>query len=364
MYSLKLNKYKNLRILLTNKYLIIVNQNGIIKFKTNFYNIFIDSINKIFYFDLNNYKNIDSNLKYFFINKLYLINNYSSVFLLNYSLNYLNLLFNNLYYNYYNYTLTINLKGIGYKFVIEDNMLKIRVGYSHYINYAMNPDIYFVIKNPTSLTFYSNSKLNIKKIAAFIKLYKKTNLYKGTGIFYDNEFINLKKKNNNNNYILNYLFIGYKYNYLFLNINIFIKMLKNILNLIKDIILNNGDILILYTKNKILNYILQKNCKYTNTYYLNSFTQKQLNLVKILKYFPDLVISFDYRTNAIFLNKLSKYNVPMICITNSLVKNIIQNKMYYLILNNNSLYANLIIMSLIFNTIYNNKIQLGNQFLN
>ena len=104
-----------------------------------------------------------------------------------------------LYYNYYNYTLTINLKGIGYKFVIEDNMLKIRVGYSHYINYAMNPDIYFVIKNPTSLTFYSNSKLNIKKIAAFIKLYKKTNLYKGTGIFYDNEFINLKKKNNNKN---------------------------------------------------------------------------------------------------------------------------------------------------------------------
>ena len=159
----------------------------------------MDSINKTLYFDLNNYKNIDSNLKYFFINKLYFINNYSSINLLNYSLNYLNLLFNNLYYNYYNYTLTINLKGIGYKFVIENNMLKIRVGYSHYINYVMNPDIYFVIKNPTSLTFYSNSKLNIKKIAAFIKLYRKTNLYKGTGIFYDNEFINLKKKNNNKN---------------------------------------------------------------------------------------------------------------------------------------------------------------------
>lgn len=199
MYSLKLNKYKNLRILLTNKYLIIINQNGIIKFKTNFYNISVDSINKTLYFDLNNYKNIDSNLKYFFINKLYFINNYSSINLLNYSLNYLNLLLNNLYYNYYNYTLTINLKGIGYKFVIENNMLKIRVGYSHYINYVMNPDIYFVIKNPTSLTFYSNSKLNIKKIAAFIKLYRKTNLYKGTGIFYDNEFINLKKKNNNKN---------------------------------------------------------------------------------------------------------------------------------------------------------------------
>ena len=35
----------------------------------------------------------------------------------------------------YNYTITLNLKGIGYKFVIENNILKIRVGYSHYINY-------------------------------------------------------------------------------------------------------------------------------------------------------------------------------------------------------------------------------------
>jgi len=172
------------------------------------------------------------------------------------------------------------------------------------------------------------------------------------------------KKNNNSNYILNSLFIGYKYNYLFLNINIFIKMLKTILNIINSIIINNGELLFLYTKNKIINYILQQNCKKYNFYYLSKFEQKQYSIFKFFKFFPDAVISFDYKTNAIFLNKIVNYNVPVFCITNNLNKNIIENKMYYLILNNNSLYSNLILISLIFNQISISKIKLGIQFQN
>ena len=187
MYLLRLNNYKNLRIILTNKYLIIITKNGIIKFQTNFYNLYITNNN--LYFDFSQYKNIDSNIKYYFLNKLYLQNLKITNSFLNYYLNYLNSFYNNLYYMLYNYTITLNLKGIGYKFVIENNILKIRVGYSHYINYFMDKDVYFLIKNPTCLVLYSNNKFNIKKIAAFIKLYKKSNLYKGTGIFYDNEFI-------------------------------------------------------------------------------------------------------------------------------------------------------------------------------
>jgi len=198
MYLIKLNKYKNLRIVLTNKYLIIITKNGVLKFRTNFYNLYISSQTNYLYFDFNQYSNIDTNLKFYFINKLYL-QNYKINFNLNYYLNYLNSFYNNLYYSFYNYTSIINLKGIGYKFVIEKNILKIRIGYSHYINYTMDQDVYFLVKNPTCLVLYSNNKFNIKKIISFIKLYKKSNLYKGTGIFYDNEFITLKKKNNNKN---------------------------------------------------------------------------------------------------------------------------------------------------------------------
>lgn len=172
------------------------------------------------------------------------------------------------------------------------------------------------------------------------------------------------KKNNNNNYILNSLFIGYKYNYLFLNINIFLKMLKNFLNIIQEILLNNGEVLFLYTKNKIINYILQQNCKKYNLYYFSQLNHKQYSIFKILKYFPDAIISFDYRTNAIFINKIVQYNVPVFCITNSFNKNIIEKNIYYLILNNNSLYSNLILISLLFNHIATSKVKLGTQFLN
>ncbi len=198
MYKLQLNKFKNIRIILTNKYVIIINKNGIIKFNTNFFNMFIKDNN--LYLNLLKYKNIYNNLNLYYINKFYLYNfEKSNKKLLNYYNIYLATLYYGIYYLVYNYNLTIILKGVGYKFIIENNILKIRVGYSHYIQYYIDPDVYMMIKNPTTLCLYSNNKIILTKIAARLKLYKKTNYYKGTGIFYSDEFITLKKKNNSKN---------------------------------------------------------------------------------------------------------------------------------------------------------------------
>ena len=195
MYKLQLNKFKNIRIILTNKYVIIINKNGIIKFNTNFFNMFIKDNN--LYLNLLKYKNIYNNLNLYYINKFYLYNfEKSNKKLLNYYNIYLATLYYGIYYLVYNYNLTIILKGVGYKFIIENNILKIRVGYSHYIQYYIDPDVYMMIKNPTTLCLYSNNKIILTKIAARLKLYKKTNYYKGTGIFYSDEFITLKKKKN------------------------------------------------------------------------------------------------------------------------------------------------------------------------
>jgi len=174
--------------------------------------------------------------------------------------------------------------------------------------------------------------------------------------------LNIKKRTNQN-YISNTLFLGYKYNYLILNINILIKTLKQILILIENITLNNGNILFLYTRNKIINYLLQKNSIYKSTFYLNNFTEKQQNVLTYLDKLPDLVISFDYQTNAIFLNKISTLNTPIICITDLLNTNIITKQMYYLLINNKSLYINIILIYIFFNSIKNNKKTLGIQFM-
>ena len=196
MYKLNLAKFKNLRILLTNKYLIFINQNGIIKFNTNFYNFKI--FDNILYLNLFKYNN-DMNINLYFINIYYYLTYKKNELLLNYYKNYLITLYNNLYYLNYNYNFTIILKGVGYKFVDDNNFIKIRIGYSHFIEYKKDFDIYFVIKNLTTLTLYSNNKFLCKKILSNLKLYKKPNLYKGTGVFYEDEIIILKKKNNNKN---------------------------------------------------------------------------------------------------------------------------------------------------------------------
>ena len=112
-----------------------------------------------------------------------------------------------------------------------------------------------------------------------------------------------------------------------------------------------------------LNFLIKKNSKQMHCSYLSNFKAKQVNLINYLDNFPDLVISLDYKTNAIFLNKISNYNVPVICFTNLLNSNIINNMFYYLMFNNKSLYTNIILIYLIFNNIWSYKKILGTPIL-
>lgn len=162
----------------------------------------------------------------------------------------------------------------------------------------------------------------------------------------------LKNKVKNSNYINEFIFQGYKYNYLILNINILLKNLKNLLNIIKNIMSKNGNILILHTNNHLLNILLQINCnKYNLNFLLPDEDNCQINIFKKLNKFPDLVLSLDYKYNYHFLTKLTNINVPIICITDFLSRNVVNNMYYYLIINNNSFYINILLIFLIFNNI-------------
>ena len=197
MFKLNLNIFKNSRILVTNKFIIFITKNGILKFNTNFFNLIL--YNNILYFNLYKTKNLKNNLMPLFINPIAFNSFYMSTKEKCYYLNYLYNFYTSLYTLNFPYSLTLNLKGIGYKFVVENQVLKLRVGYSHFLTYNVQPEIFLKLVNPTTLTLYSNNKLILTQFASFLKLQKKTNLYKGTGIFYINECIILKKKNNNKN---------------------------------------------------------------------------------------------------------------------------------------------------------------------
>lgn len=197
MYKFNLSKFKNIRILVTNKFIIFITANGILKFYTNFLNV--NFSNNILYFNLLKTININNKFQPLYINSILLQTNYIMNKNKQYFLNYLWNFYNSLYVLTFPYSLTLILKGIGYKFVISNNNLKLRVGYSHFLTYTVKNEIFLKLVNQTTLTLYSNNKLILTQFAAFLKLQKKTNLYKGTGIFYIDECINLKKKNNNKN---------------------------------------------------------------------------------------------------------------------------------------------------------------------
>jgi large subunit ribosomal protein L6 len=99
-------------------------------------------------------------------------------------------------------TLTIFYKklkfiGVGYRaFEVDrfkNELLLFKLGYSHpmYFKIPKNLDI-FCLKL-TKLFIYSNSYQNITQIAATIQSYKSPEPYKGKGILYDNEKIQLKE---------------------------------------------------------------------------------------------------------------------------------------------------------------------------
>lgn len=175
MFYLQLNKYKNFRLVLTTKYLILITQNGIIKFTTNMFNIYIKR-QQLF---VNLYKMEQCYLKFF--------------------RNYLKDFYQAFYFMQFLPTMTLTVKGVGYKFVIDNQLLKIRIGYSHFVEYSLPFDVYISLLNSTTLVCYSNNFVLLTNILAFVKHQKKLNLYKGTGIFYSNELLKLKKKNTNKN---------------------------------------------------------------------------------------------------------------------------------------------------------------------
>ena len=162
MFKLNLNIFKNSRILVTNKFIIFITKNGILKFNTNFFNLIL--YNNILYFNLYKTKNLKNNLMPLFINPI-AFNSFYNFYISLYTLN-------------FPYSLTLNLKGIGYKFVVENQVLKLRVGYSHFLTYNVQSEIFLKLVNPTTLTLYSNNKLILTQFASFLKLQKKTNLYK------------------------------------------------------------------------------------------------------------------------------------------------------------------------------------------
>lgn len=101
----------------------------------------------------------------------------------------------------YQYSLKLNLVGLGFRInILENNMIELKLGFSHTIFYKLPKNISIIQPKERVSIYILNGPEYNKLTQTFAKLreLKKPEPYKGKGIRYFNEIIKLKEGKKNN----------------------------------------------------------------------------------------------------------------------------------------------------------------------
>jgi large subunit ribosomal protein L6 len=104
------------------------------------------------------------------------------------------LIFNMIKGTHSGFQMNLELVGIGYRAVIENNKLILKLGNSHSIIYNIPTSIFITIEDNTLIKINGVDKEFVTQVAANIRSFKIPEPYKGRGIKYLNEIIKYKKK--------------------------------------------------------------------------------------------------------------------------------------------------------------------------
>jgi large subunit ribosomal protein L6 len=91
------------------------------------------------------------------------------------------------------YSKTLDITGVGYKAAASGKTLKLNLGFSHDVDYAIPEGIEIKTPKPTEISISGIDKRLVGQVAAEIRGYKKPEPYKGKGIAYSGEYIRRKE---------------------------------------------------------------------------------------------------------------------------------------------------------------------------
>ncbi|WP_332690918.1 50S ribosomal protein L6 [Bosea sp. (in: a-proteobacteria)] len=83
----------------------------------------------------------------------------------------------------------LEINGVGYKAAVNGKILKLSLGYSHDIDYAIPAGVAIVTPKPTEIVISGIDKQVVGQTAAEIRDYRGPEPYKGKGVKYAGEFI-------------------------------------------------------------------------------------------------------------------------------------------------------------------------------
>ncbi|MEH6546467.1 MAG: 50S ribosomal protein L6 [Sneathiella sp.] len=87
------------------------------------------------------------------------------------------------------FTKKLEIVGVGYRAAVQGKNLKLNLGYSHDVNFAIPDGIEIKCPTQTSIEVSGADKQKVGQVAAVIRSYRKPEPYKGKGVKYADEFI-------------------------------------------------------------------------------------------------------------------------------------------------------------------------------
>ena len=87
------------------------------------------------------------------------------------------------------FTKTLEITGVGYRAAVQGKNLRLQLGFSHDVDYAIPEGITIATPDPTTVTISGSDKQRVGQVAAEIRRWRKPEPYKGKGIKYRGEYI-------------------------------------------------------------------------------------------------------------------------------------------------------------------------------
>jgi large subunit ribosomal protein L6 len=83
----------------------------------------------------------------------------------------------------------LEINGVGYRAAVAGKVLKLSLGYSHDVEYAIPAGVTITTPKPTEIVVVGNDKRQVGQTAAEIREFRSPEPYKGKGVKYADEFI-------------------------------------------------------------------------------------------------------------------------------------------------------------------------------
>lgn len=91
------------------------------------------------------------------------------------------------------YTKRLEINGVGYRAQVQGRSLKLQLGLSHEVDYAIPEGIEVTCSRPTEIEVSGIDKSKVGQVAAEIRRYRPPEPYKGKGIRYADEYVHRKE---------------------------------------------------------------------------------------------------------------------------------------------------------------------------